>query len=118
MDKALLGSSSAVAATRSIDPAARALASSQTSTAGQPALSVAEARRLHEAETQGQDSEAQSWFDRGQTAEQAGNPAAARIYYGMAFRHASSGSLKATIQARLSLLRADTAPTLARKPSP
>jgi hypothetical protein len=118
MDKALLGGSSAAAAARSIDPAAQALASSQTSTAGQPALSVAEARRMHEAETRGQDSEAQSWFDRGQTAEQEGNPAAARIYYGMAFRHASSGSIKATIQARLSLLRADTAPTLARKPSP
>jgi hypothetical protein len=117
MDNALLGGSPAAAAIASADPAARALASSHTSTAGQPALSVAEARRLHEAETRGQNSEAQDWFDRGQTAEEAGNRAAAKIFYGMAFRRAS-GALKETVQARLSLLRAETASATARKPSP
>jgi hypothetical protein len=116
-DAALLGAGAGMSFARREDPAARALAGASSSTAGQAAPSVAEARRLHEAEQDAQNAEAQQWFDRGQAAEQDAKPAAAKIYYQMAVRRAS-GELKQSALDRLEALRGEPAATMARKPAP
>ena len=66
-------------------------------------MSVAEARRLHEAEQAGASEEATEYLERASRAEAAGKPAVAKIYYQMAYRRAS-GALRGQIQARLNAL--------------
>ena len=78
----------------------RRLASAQESSAGRAVPSVAEARRMHEAEQTKGDNEARVLYERGQAAEDDHNPGVARIYYGMALRRAT-GQLRDEILARL-----------------
>jgi hypothetical protein len=115
-DAALLGAGAGMSFARREDPAARALAGASSSTAGQGVPSVAEARRLREAEQDAQNAEARQWFERGQAAEQDAKTAAAKIYYQMAARRAS-GELKQSILARLAALRGEPAATVASKPA-
>lgn len=75
----------------------------QPSSAARPAMSVADARRLHERDQATAQTEAQRLFDRGLAAEREGKPAAARLYYQMAAKNAG-GSLFEQIQARLRAL--------------
>ena len=72
----------------------------QPSSAARPAISVADARRLHERDQAAAQAEAQSLFDRGFAAEREGKPATARLYYQMAAKNAR-GPLLEQIQARL-----------------
>jgi len=75
------------------------------SSAARSAMSVADARRLHERDQAAAQTEAQRLFDRGLAAEREGKPAAARGYYQMAAKNAG-GSLLEQIQARLHALAA------------
>jgi hypothetical protein len=115
-DAALLGAGAGMASAPAADRAARSLAAAASSSAGQAAPSVAEARRLHEAEQDAQNAEARQWFDRGQAAEQDGKVAAAKIYYQMAARRAT-GELRQSALARLESLRGGATATMARKPA-
>ncbi len=76
----------------------------QQSTAGQPVLSVAEAKALRQAEDQQANQKALELFQRGQQAEQDGKTNLAILYYRMAAEHAT-GPLKEQIQARLAELQ-------------
>ncbi len=116
-DAALLGAGSGMANAAGEDPAARALAAARSSSAGQAAPSVAEARRFHEAEQDAQNAEARQWFERGQAAEEDAKPAAAKIYYQMAARRAS-GELRQSALARLAALGGGATATVASKPAP
>lgn len=78
------------------DANALALQAARASSAGHAAMSVADARRLHETQSDGQNDEARKWFDRAQQAESDGKPGTAKIYYQMAARRAT-GPLQATI---------------------
>jgi hypothetical protein len=60
----------------------------QESSAGRPAPSVQEAKRLRAAERASQHAEARVWFERALSAEQAGNLGAAKAYYHLAARRA------------------------------
>jgi len=92
------------------DSRALALRAAQNSSAGRGTVSVTEARRLYEAQSEGQNVEARKWFERGQQAESDGKPGTAKIYYQMAARR-STGELHATIAARLQVLAAAHAAT-------
>ncbi len=81
----------------------RKLASSQASSAGRAVPSVAEARRMHEAEQAKGDKEARIHYEQGLAAEESGKPRVAKIYYDMAARRAT-GQLRAEILARLDAL--------------
>lgn len=65
------------------------LALAQESTAGRPVPSVAEAKRLRAAEEGSRQEEARVYYERGLSAQEAGNPGAAKVYYHMAARRAS-----------------------------
>jgi hypothetical protein len=95
------------AAPRSIGPAdspARRLALAQESTAGRPAPSVADAKRVRAAEEASRHDESQVFYERGLSAQQAGNLGAARAYYRMAVRRAS-GDLQREILQRLEAVK-------------
>ncbi len=83
-------------------PAER-LAATRGSSAGRAVPSVAEARRLHQAEQATGDSEARALFERGRTAEEGGKPNVAKVYYRMAVRQAD-GPLRHEIQTHLDRL--------------
>ena len=85
------------------DEAARKLSAARSSSAARPAMSVAEARRLHEREQTGQTDEVLGYLQRARGAEAAGKLKVAKIYYQMA-HHRASGDLRGQIQARLSAL--------------
>ena len=89
---------------RPADPMARA----RESSAGHAAPSVAEARRMHEAEQATAEAEIRTAFDRAQAADQAGKPNVAKVYYRMVARRAS-GELQQQALARLHTLRQETA---------
>lgn len=72
----------------------------QASSAGRAAPSVAEAKRLRAAEEASQDGEALKYMELARSAEEAGKPSVAKLYYQMAARRAS-GELKTQILARL-----------------
>jgi len=78
-------------------------ASNQPSSAGRAVPSVAEARRLHEAEQASDDDESQVLFQRGRAAEAQGKQGAAKIYYQMVARRAS-GKLREQAESRLDSL--------------
>ena len=80
------------------------LALAQESTAGQPAPSVQEAKRLRAAEQAKEHAEARVWFERGLSAEQAGNLGAAKAYYHLASRRADD-ALKREIHQRIAAIR-------------
>jgi len=89
-------------------PAGR-LAAAQESTAGRPAPSVAEARRMRAQEEGTGQEEVKALFERGLAAEEAGKPGVAKVYYQQVARRAS-GELKDRALARLDELRG-TAPS-------
>jgi len=86
------------------DESREQLRQAQQSTAGQAALSVAEARALRQAEVQQANQEALEFFHRGQQAEQAGKTSVALAYYRMAAQRAT-GDLKHQILARLANIK-------------
>ena len=75
----------------------------RSSSAGRAVPSVAEARRLHEAEQASENDEARVLFEHGRAAEAAGKQGAARVFYQMVARRAS-GRLREQAQTRLHLL--------------
>lgn len=79
------------------------LAAAQASSAGRAAPSVAEARRMHEAQQKTDNGEVLALMERARTAEEAGKPNVAKIYYKMAVQRAS-GDLKQQAQDRLDAL--------------
>jgi hypothetical protein len=83
--------------------AASRLAAAQASSAGRAAPSVAEARRLHEQEKAAAQGDLEVMLERGITAEAAGKPAVARIYYQKVIKSAD-GPLRAQAQERLDSL--------------
>ncbi|MEE8452639.1 MAG: hypothetical protein V3R99_12015 [Thermoguttaceae bacterium] len=74
--------------------------SMQSSSAGRAVPSVAEARRLHEAEQASGNDEAMVLLERGRAAEARGKHGAAKVYYQMVARRAS-GQLREQAEARL-----------------
>lgn len=80
------------------DSPAHRLALAQESTAGQPAPSVAEAKRLRAAEEASRQDEARVYYERGLSAQQAGNLGAAKVYYQMAARRASGDLYQEILQ--------------------
>ncbi len=87
------------------DTPAERLAAAQASSAGQPAMSVAEARRLHAAELEAAQQEAQRYWQKGLAAEEEGSLASARIYYRLAAKRAT-GELQKQILSRLEAIKA------------
>ena len=87
------------------DEPTRKLAAARASSAGRPAPSVAEARRLHAAEQAKQDAEAEVYVELGRNAEAKGKPSVAKVYYQMAARRAS-GALRDQVLTRLDALKA------------
>ena len=92
-----------------LDESARKLAAARASSAGRPAPSVAEARRMHAAEQAGQNTEAMQYLERARNAEATGKTSVAKIYYQMAARRAS-GELRAEILDRLQALQSPSGP--------
>jgi hypothetical protein len=88
------------------DEASGELAATRSSSADRPAVSVAEARRLCQAEQAGQDNEVLEYLERARGAEAADKSNVARIYYQMAERRAA-GALRQEIEARLRALERD-----------
>lgn len=87
------------------EPGARKLAAAQASTAGQAAMSVAEARAAHAADASGADHDARIWLERGLKAEEAGKASVAAIYFRMAAERAT-GDVQKQALARLEALKA------------
>ena len=88
---------------RPADPSARKVAAARSSSAGRPAVSVDEARRLYAQEQLEQKREVLAYLERARGAEETGKANVARIYYQMAYRRAS-GELRDQIQTRLKAL--------------
>ncbi len=105
-DVLLAGRPDAAAALQTASRVARATQSS----AGQAVPSVAEARRLYEAQQHGETADGQlaEYLARAQNAENLGKPAVARQYYRLALRHASAAQ-RDEIQSRLEALGAASA---------
>jgi len=81
-------------------PAAERLNAAQQSTAGRPALSVAEAKRLHQQEQAAADEEMAALMVRARALEEDGKPNVAKIYYQRVAKHAT-GALREQAQQRL-----------------
>jgi hypothetical protein len=71
------------------DAAAARLNAAQQSTAGRPALSVAEAKRLHQQEQAAADEEMAALMVRAEALEEDGKPNVAKIYYQRIAKHAT-----------------------------
>ncbi len=82
------------------DEAAERLNAAQQSTAGRPALSVAEAKRLHQQEQAAADEEMAALMVRARALEEDGKPNVAKIYYQRVAKHAT-GALREQAQQRL-----------------
>ena len=80
------------------------LAAAQESSAGRPAPSVAEARRMRELEQTAEQKEVQALWIRARTAEEDGKPGVARIYYQMVAKRATGDMQRQAIE-RLDALR-------------
>jgi hypothetical protein len=80
------------------------LAAAQTSSAGRPAPSVQIAKESQAANESQIDQEARVLWERGQTAEDAGNLGAAKVYYQMAAKRAT-GELRQQVLSRLEALK-------------
>jgi hypothetical protein len=87
------------------DEPSRKLAGARASSAGRPAPSVAEARRMHAAEEAAENEKVLKYIELGRNAEATGKPNVARYYYETAARQAS-GELREDILARLESLTA------------
>jgi len=86
------------------ESAAERLNVAQESTAGRPAPSVAEARRLHQRELDAKDGEMAALMLRARALEEDGQPNVAKIYYQRVAKHAR-GELQQQARARLSDLQ-------------
>ena len=84
--------------------ASRKTSGDASSAAAGPPGSVAEARRLHAAETASQERDALKYFAQAERSAAGGKPQVARVLYQMAERRAS-GELKAEIRRRLDELK-------------
>ena len=82
------------------DAAAARLNAAQQSTAGRPALSVAEAKRLHQQEQAAEDEEMTAMMVRAQAMEEDGKPSVAKIYYQRIAKHAT-GNLQEQARQKL-----------------
>ena len=82
------------------EAAAERLNVAQESTAGRPAPSVAEARRLHQQEQAATDGEMAALMVRARALEEDGQPNVAKIYYQRIAKHAS-GDLQQQARTRL-----------------
>jgi hypothetical protein len=76
------------------------LSAAQESTAGRPAPSVAEARRLHQQEQAAASNEMAALMERARAMEEDGKPGVAKIYYQRIARHAT-GELQQQARTRL-----------------
>jgi hypothetical protein len=85
------------------DEPSRKLAAARASSAGRPAPSVAEARRLRAAEQAAKNEEALKYIELGRNAEAKGKPNVARVYYQNAARRAS-GPLREQVLSRIQAL--------------
>jgi len=86
------------------DAAAARLNAAQQSTAGRPAPSVAEAKRMHQQEQASADEELAAMMVRAQALEEDGKPSVAKVYYQRIAKHAT-GALQQ--QARQKLYELD-----------
>ncbi len=86
------------------DEPTRKLVAAQASSAGRPAPSVADARRLHAAEQSDLEHDALIYEELGRNAEAKGKPNVAKVYYQMAARRAPS-ELRERILTRLDALK-------------
>jgi hypothetical protein len=82
------------------DEARQQLDAAQKSTAGRPALSVAEAKRLHQHEQTAGDDEMAALMVRAQALEEDGKPNVAKIYYQRVAKH-GTGDLQQQAQKKL-----------------
>ena len=82
------------------EAAEQRLNAAQESTAGRPALSVAEAKRLHQQEQAAANGEMAALMERARALEEDGKPNVAKIYYQRIAKHAS-GELQQQARARL-----------------
>lgn len=85
------------------------LNAAQRSTAGRPALSVAEAKRLHQEEMAAANGEMAALMERARALEEDGKPGAAKIYYQQIANHAT-GELQQQAKTRLYELQGDVKP--------
>ncbi len=76
------------------------LTAAQESTAGRPALSVAEAKRLHQQELAAANGEMAALMERARALEEDGKPSVAKIYYERIAKHAT-GELQQQARTRL-----------------
>ena len=88
------------------EAAGQRLDAAQASTAGRPALSVAEAKRLHQQEQGAANGEMAALMERARALEEDGQPNVAKIYYQRIAKHAS-GDLQQQARARLYELQGD-----------
>ena len=91
------------------EAAAARLDGAQQSTAGRPALSVAEAKRLHQQEQAGKNDEMLALMERARALEEDGKPNVARIYYQRVARN-GSGEVQQQAQAKLYELQGTAKP--------
>jgi hypothetical protein len=91
------------------EAAALRLNAAQESTAGRPALSVLEARRLHQQEQAVADGEMAALMVRARALEEDGKPNVAKIYYQRIAKHAS-GELQQQARTRLYELQGSSKP--------
>ena len=98
-NRALLGKPASPPA----DEPTRKLAAARSSSAGRPAPSVAEARRLHAAEQAAKDEAALKYIELARNAEANGKPNVAKVYYQNAARGAT-GELREQILSRIQAL--------------
>lgn len=91
------------------DVAAARLNAAQQSTAGRPALSVAEAKRLHQQQQAAEDEEMAALMVRAQAMEEDGKPGVAKIYYQRVAKHAT-GKLQQQAKQKLHELQGASKP--------
>ncbi len=82
------------------EAAAERLHAAQASTAGRPALSVAEAKRLHQQEQEAANGEMAALMERARALEEDGKPNVAKIFYQQIAKHAT-GELQQQARTRL-----------------
>ena len=82
------------------EAAGQRLNAAQESTAGRPALSVAEAKRLHQQEQAAANGEMAALMERARALEEDGQPNVAKIYYQRIAKHAT-GELQEQARTRL-----------------
>jgi len=90
-----------------VDEATRRLAAARSSSAGRPAPSVAEARRLRAAEQAASNETALRYIELARNAEATGKPNVAKVYYQNAARQAS-GELREEVRRRIQALDSAT----------